>query len=159
MQGIANSARHERPLSSIRKVVSDLGEPDHVASGVPRLDGNLNPVLSGAIVVLSFDLARGSHRFSDLDRLGEFRVDEPNGSAVLSDYSPRAGYDRRECRHRHHSMTHRLGDAEHLGTSCPFFIGMNGIHVERGQCIVVNGWLSVGLYDRRQRVTGLYLPE
>src|SRR6266436_3745335 len=130
---ISNDRVRETPgtLRSIGKVVPDLGEPDQVAGGVPRLDGNLNPVLSGAVIVLLLDLARGGHGFSDLDRLGELGVDEPNGSAILSDHAPRAGYDRRECRHRHHSMTDRLRDAEHLGTSGPFFIGMNEIGIYR----------------------------
>src|SRR6266480_264827 len=156
---ISNDRVRETPgtLRSIGKVVSDLGDPDQVAGGVPRLDGNLNPVLSGAVVVLSFDLARGGHDFSDFDRLGEFGVDEPNGSAVLSDHSPRAGYDGREHRHRHHSVTDRLRDAEYLGTSGPFFIRMDGIHVERCQRVVIDGRLSVGLHYRRERVAGLYL--
>src|SRR5258705_1775711 len=69
------------PLRSIGKVVSDLGEPNQVAGGVPRLDGNLNPVVSGAVVVLSFDFARGGDRFSDLYRLCGICVAQTNGIA------------------------------------------------------------------------------
>jgi hypothetical protein len=111
------------------------------------------------MIVLLLYLACGGHGFSGLDRLGEFGVDKPNGSAVLSDHSPRAGYDRSKCRHRHHSMTDRLGDAEDLGARRPLFIGVNGIHVERGQCVVIDGRLGVGLHDRRKRMVGLYLFE
>src|SRR6266436_3582979 len=98
------------PLRSIRKVVSDLGEPDQVAGGVPRLDINLDPILSGAEIMLLLYLSRCGHGFSHLDRLGELGVHEPDRSAVLSNYAPRAGHDRCERRHRHHTVTDRLGD-------------------------------------------------
>src|SRR6266699_3795162 len=67
---ISNDRVRETPgtLRSIGKVVPDLGEPDQVAGGVPRLDGNLNPVLSGSVMVLLFDLARGGHGFPNHDR-------------------------------------------------------------------------------------------
>jgi len=145
--------------SSIGKIVSDLGKPDQVAGGVPRLDGNLNPVLPGAVIVLALDFARSSHGFSDLDRLVELGVHEPNGSTVLADHSPCTDDDRRKCRHRHHAMADRVGDAEDLGASGPLLVRMNGIHVERGQGVVVDGRLSVRLHDRRERMAGLYLRE
>src|SRR5260221_4436737 len=157
--GAGSVPRRERDqlpaaLSLIGKVVPNLGKPDEVARGVLRLDRDLDPVLSGTVVMLPLDGAGRSHRLSHLDWLGEFGVDESNGSAVLSDNSPGTGDYGSERRHRHHSMPDRLGNAEHFGARSPFLVRMNGIHVERGQRVMIDRRLGVRLYDRRKLETG-----
>src|SRR5258708_12659622 len=144
-------------VGSIGKVVSNLCEPDQIAGGVFRLDGDLTPVPARAVVMLALDLARRSHDFADFDRLGEFRVDEPKGSTILSDHTPCTGHDRRERRHSHHSMAYRLGNAEHFCARGPFLVGMHGIHVNRGQPLVVHRGLSPALPHARPRATPFHL--
>src|SRR5580692_1017823 len=88
-----NARARTSGVSSIWKVVSNLREPDQITGGVFRLDGDLNPALSRTVVMLALDLARRGHDFADLDRLGEFRVDEPKGSTIPSDDTPCTGHD------------------------------------------------------------------